>query len=135
MNTKILFNELIFNNFGKIFNKQLINLIINIYVNTWKPWFNPVMCHPRNITHSIKDNFLVLLHHWPTLSANWSKISKCPPPLHTSDIALFLCPKSREFVFVHVKNRNLKCKLSKIYRACIQLIFCLVFFFPTCTTV
>ena len=33
----------------------------------------------------------------------------------TSDIALLLCPRSREFVFVQVRNWNSKCNLSKIY--------------------
>ena len=50
--TKILFNELIFNNFEKIFNKHLISLIIYVSMKTWNTWFDPIMRHPRNMEHS-----------------------------------------------------------------------------------
>ena len=60
--TKILFNELIFNNFEKIFNKHLISLIIYISMKTYNTWFDPIMCHPRNMEHSSSDKFLALLY-------------------------------------------------------------------------
>ena len=80
--TKILFNELIFNNFEKIFNKYLISLIIYISIKTWNTWFDPVMCHPRNMEQQLGQVFSSSL--WSMLRANWSgKISKSPPPFHT----------------------------------------------------
>ena len=61
MNIKIIFKTLTFNDFKKIFNKLLMNLIIYISIKTWNTWFDPVMCHPRNMEHSY-DKFSALLY-------------------------------------------------------------------------
>ena len=62
MNTKIIFKILTFNDFKKTFNKLLMNLIIYISIKTWNTWFDPLMCHPRNMEHSSYDKFSALFY-------------------------------------------------------------------------
>ena len=63
-----------------MFDKHLINLIMYISVNTWNTWFDLVMCHPEGTKNTaVRTTFQLSF---------WSTISRYPPPLHTSDIAL-----------------------------------------------